>query len=61
MELWYVASQLISISLIESFKETHHYIKSDAITHINPLRRNPIKAERHSMIIFSKYPEELNT
>ena len=46
--------------IIESLKEINHCIESDAIARITPLRRNPTKAERHSIIIFSKYPEELN-
>ena len=46
--------------IIESIKEINHCIESDAIARITPLRRNPTKAERHSIIIFSKYPEELN-
>jgi hypothetical protein len=45
---------------IELFKEANHYSKPDAITHIAPLRRNPTKAEHHSIVVFSKYPEELN-
>jgi hypothetical protein len=45
---------------IELFKEANHCSKPDAITHIAPLRRNPTKAEHHSIVVFSKYPEELN-
>src|SRR5271169_2344385 len=47
--------------IIESLKEINHCIKPDAIDHITPLRRNPTTAKYHSIIIFSKYPEELNT
>jgi hypothetical protein len=46
---------------IESFKGYNDCIKPDAIAHITPLRRNPTKAKYHSIIIFSKYPEEANT
>jgi hypothetical protein len=47
--------------IIESLKEVNHCIKPDAIARIIPLRRNPTEAEHHSIIVFSKYPEELNT
>jgi len=46
---------------IELFKEANHCIKPDAIIHITPLRRNPTEATHHSIIVFSKYIEELNT
>jgi hypothetical protein len=49
---------LISRILI---KEANQCIKPDAIDRITPLRRNPTAAEYHSVIVFSKYPEELNT
>lgn len=47
--------------IIESLNEINHCINPDAIAHMAPLRRNPIKAKHHSIIIFSKYPEEANT
>jgi hypothetical protein len=47
--------------IIESLKEANHCIKPDAIDRITPLRRNPTAAEYQSIIVFSKYPEELNT
>ena len=46
--------------IIKSLKEVNRCIKPDAIARIAPLRRNPTKAEHHSVIVFSKYPEELN-
>jgi hypothetical protein len=47
--------------IIELLKETNHCTESDAIARITPLRRNPTNAEYHSIIVFSKYPEELNS
>ena len=47
--------------IIESLNEINHCIKPDAISRITPLRRNPTMAEHHSITVFSKYPEELNT
>ena len=53
-----ISQTLKSLNLL---KEINHCIKPDAIDHITPLRRNPTTAEYHSIIVFSKYPEELNT
>ena len=47
--------------IIESLNEINHCIKPDAISCITPLRQNPTMAEHHSITVFSKYPEELNT
>ena len=46
--------------IIKSLTEANHCIKPDAIDSITPLRRNPTKAKHHSIIVSSKYPEELN-
>jgi hypothetical protein len=46
--------------MIESLEAIKHCIKPNAIARIIPLRRNPTKAENHSFVVFSKYPEELN-
>ena len=47
--------------IIESLKEMNHCTAPDAIASITPLRRNQTNAKHHSIVIASKYPEELNT
>ena len=55
-----VVVHVVPRDIIKSLKEVNRCIKPDAIARIAPLRRNPTKAEHHSVIVFSKYPEELN-
>ena len=46
---------------IEILTEANHCINSDAIVDITPLRRNSTTAKHHSIIVSSKYPEDLNS
>ena len=47
--------------IIESLQEINHCMEPDAIARIIPLRRNQTNSKYHSIVVFSKYPEELNT
>ena len=47
--------------IIKSLQEVNHCMKPNAIIHITPLRHNQMNSKYHSIIIFSKYSEELNT
>ena len=46
---------------IESLIEGNRCINSDAIVDITPLRSNSTTAKHHSIVVSSKYPEDLNT
>ena len=54
------AIDLTDPQTIEMLTEANHCINSDAIADITPLRRNPTMAKHHSIIVSSKYPEDLN-
>jgi hypothetical protein len=46
---------------IETLTEANHCINPDAIADITPLRSNSTTAKHHSIIVSSKYPEDLNS